>query len=143
MARSHHPIADSALRLLVESADGVLDLPKRAAAQLENELKALWERQELVAAVQELVTFACFLDKEKHAPMAAKALLDVVATAIPALEKHKASVQAVDSLRGAARQIAETEATTARQVAMKPPAGKAGTQGVGLGRSRPPRVKPR
>lgn len=80
-----HTIVVRALELASVGIDPV-EFDNYAVEQLQDMLREYFGKQDLVQAVEELITLACFLDVEKGCHSASKQIIKVVNSATDALE---------------------------------------------------------
>lgn len=83
--KSGHPIIVRALELAHVGFDPV-EFDNYAVEQLQDMLREYFGKLELVQAVNELITLACFLDTKKGCHSASMQILKVVNSATEALE---------------------------------------------------------
>ena len=83
-----HPLIEKALELAHKGFEPV-EFDDYAVEQLSEMLSEYFGKYELVEAVRELLTFACFLDTEKGCHSASRKIVKVVESSIDALEALK------------------------------------------------------
>src|SRR5690349_14270342 len=89
-----HPLVRRAVAGLREVPNAPVQLSPVIAEKLREDLRALFDKPELKRAVEELVTFAFFVEDAMHAHVAAKAILAIC-------------TEATEALRAQAKQLAD------------------------------------
>lgn len=80
-----HPLVEKALGLAYKGFEPV-EFDDYAVEQLQEALSEYFGKYELVEAVRELITFACFLDTEKGCHSASQKIIKVVESSVEALQ---------------------------------------------------------
>ena len=80
-----HPIIIKALDLAYKGIDPV-EFDNYAVEQLQDMLREYFGKQDLVQAVEELITLACFLDTKKGCHSASMKIIEVLNSATEGLE---------------------------------------------------------
>jgi hypothetical protein len=83
--KKFHPIVEKAVKMAYADGESIL-FDDYAVEQLQDLLREYFGTQELVEAVEGLLTLACFLDIEKGSHSASQKIIKVVKSATEALD---------------------------------------------------------